>query len=268
MDKLEKPLLVLNNDLQEVTEQEFLSGKVAYFATKKPESETENQDCLGVIPISNDTGILVLADGLGGHKGGGQASKVAIESFVQTITPSKLEKFSLRELVLQAIENANTKVIELGIGAGTTLVVAEINKGKARFYSVGDSSVQLVGGKGLLKYKNIEHSPTGFGQVAGMLNEEEALNHEESNILLNALGEEAIGIELSSTVSLSDRDIILLSSDGLTGNIQSGDLLAEITKGDLADRLKKITDMAREQMTKEDSFGSPDDLSVILYRPS
>ena len=68
-------------DLEVPRSDTFTGGKVAWYSHRSPDKNTENEDSLTLIPINKNTGILAIADGLGGHVNGAAASQIAVESF-------------------------------------------------------------------------------------------------------------------------------------------------------------------------------------------
>ena len=256
---------IINSVSEGIERLNFAGGEVVLFCNKKGGEERLNQDSLALIPVGDRRGVIVVSDGLGGHRGGDEASRIAIETMCSMMTTAIAKKdTNLRERILEGIELANEAIRALGIGAGATISVAEISGHQVRFYNVGDSTGFLIGGKGLIKYQNVAQSPVGHGLRAGILDEELALNHEESNVVLNALGDEYIRVEVTSFLSLASRDIVLVASDGLTDNIKIEELQEIITKGALNERLDRIVALVEKNMA-ETEFGHPDDLSLVLF---
>ena len=126
-----------NQSMSEVKDSSFLDGSVAYIAIKCPGLERDNQDSLGAFSQDKNIGICLLADGIGGHRAGDQASKIAISSIIEQFKKSKSN--SSREKVFEGLEHANKNIRNLGVGAGTTIIVALIENKVATFFSIGDS---------------------------------------------------------------------------------------------------------------------------------
>ena len=125
-----------------------------------------------------------------------------------------LDATSLRAAILDGLERANQRVLELGIGAATTLAVAEIAGTTLRPYHVGDSSILVVGQRGKMKLQTMLHSPTGYAVEAGLLDEADALHHEERHLISNMVGAVDMRIEVGSAIRLALRDTVLLATDG------------------------------------------------------
>src|SRR5690606_14704876 len=159
--------------------KEFPQGLVALRSFRSPEKETPNEDAAAIIWLGDDALVLAVADGVGGTPAGREASNVTVETLSEVLTRRADPSVSLRPAILDAIEAANRSVIDLARGAATTLVVAEIVEDHMRSYHVGDSELIAVGQRGRIKRRVVPHSPTGFAVEAGLLDEDEAVQHAE-----------------------------------------------------------------------------------------
>src|SRR3954469_24011784 len=261
--------------LTDVAAFEFLSGSAAVFTTRSPQKETPNEDVAALWPLGPTSGVLAVADGLGGHAGGERASRVAIETLQkslqdaasQTRTPD--EPVELRAPILNGIEAANQAVRELGTGAATTLALVEIQDRIIRTYHVGDSEILLTGQRGKVKLQTISHSPVGYAVEAGLMNEEEAIHHEERHVISNVIGSDQMRIEIGPPTEMALRDTLLLASDGLFDNLLPDEIVGIIRSGPLDRAVATLVGLAQERMSKPmDGVPSkPDDLTVIAYRP-
>jgi len=98
---------------QNMTSPEFhtlASGAVVVYSSRSPEKETPNEDALAVIPIDDKSGVIVVADGVGGASGGGQASKIALETINHCLNKAIAEGESIRSGILNGFEIANQKI--------------------------------------------------------------------------------------------------------------------------------------------------------------
>ena len=112
------------------------------------------------------------------------------------------------------------------------------------------------------------HSPTGFAVEAGVLDQRDALHHEDRHIVSNFIGDSEMRVEMGPGVRLNPRDTVLLASDGLTDNVHIHEITELVRKGPLAGAIRSMTSLARRRMTVETMHqpSKPDDLSVILFR--
>lgn len=246
----------------------FGGGLAAAFTRRCPGKQSPNEDSAAVIPFTEDSGLLVVADGVGGNRAGDRASAMVVATLKAAVQYSNPGD-NLRALVLDGIEQANESILNLGIGAATTLCVIEVRGHEIRPYHVGDSMMLVVGQRGKMKWQSIAHSPVGYAVESGMLNEEDAIFHEERHLVSNIVGTTDMRIEIGPQITLAARDTILLASDGLFDNLQVPEVVANIRKGPIFDGIQAISDEAYQRMTHPtpDVASKPDDMSIVAWRP-
>ena len=143
--------LLFEAQLANVASFEFQGGTAAVFTTRSPQKETPNEDVAALWPVGPSSGVLAVADGLGGHAGGERASRLAIETIQKSLQDSAAARtdasdpVDLRAGILNGIEAANQAVRDLGTGAATTIGVVEIQDRTVRTYHVGDSAILVTG---------------------------------------------------------------------------------------------------------------------------
>ena len=235
---------------------------------KSPEKPTPNEDAALVAPVGADGLVLAVADGLGGSPAGGAAARLVIETLAQALTAADVSTDTLRTTILDAMEDANDRLIASGSRGTTTLVVAEIVGGQLRCYHVGDSELLVFGQRGRIKMRIVPHSPTGFALEAGLLDEEEAVHHAERHIVFNVVGSADMRIDVSAPVDLAPLDTVLLASDGLFDNMFVEEIVATARVGRLPDAMGRLVDRAAERMREQTGNrpSKPDDLTIILSR--
>jgi serine/threonine protein phosphatase PrpC len=248
---------------------EVKGGSVAVFTRHSPQKETVNEDSIAVIPAPGDAIVLAVADGLGGLPAGDTASAIAVNMLANSIRNA--DASSLREAILDGIEIANRAILDLGTGAATTLAIVEIRGDILRSYHIGDAGVLVTGQRGRRRLQTVPHSPTGYAQEAGLINEAEALEHKERNLVSNVVGSHDLRIEIGSLLRIAPRDTVLVASDGLLDNFLSEEIVEFIRCGKLhlaADTLA-IESLARMGESEPENVGGhPDDITFILYRTS
>jgi hypothetical protein len=79
--------LLVEAQLTDVAAFDFLGGTAAVFTTRSPHKETPNEDVAALWPVGPTSGVLAVADGLGGHAGGERASRLAIETIQKSLRP-------------------------------------------------------------------------------------------------------------------------------------------------------------------------------------
>ena len=243
-------------------------GTMVAFTCRAPDKESDNEDSVAAIPYGPDAVVLVVADGAGGLPAGRRASQAAVRSLEASLNVAMSETMLLRTAILNGIDAANATVLELGNGSATTLTVVTIEGQIARSYQIGDSEAIVIGQRGRIRAQTMAHSPTGFAVEAGMLDQREALHHEERHLVSNFIGTADMRIDMGAGIKLNPRDTVLLASDGLTDNVHAHEITELVRKGPMTDAVNSMIALARRRMTVETIHqpSKPDDLSVILFR--
>ena len=264
------PLLYAETDLDRVQQFSFVHGRVLVFTARSPVKETVNEDVLALIPVGERAGVFAIADGLGGLPAGEMAARLAVTCLKDSLSEVKEDDPNLREAILNGIEQANTDILALGNGCATTLAVVELQAGMMRSYHVGDSLIMLVGQRGKLKFQSVSHSPVGYAVEAGLLDETEAVHHEQRNVVSNVIGMPDMRIDIGPAIELASRDTLLLASDGLPDNLYVDEIISRVKAGPLKEAGDSLVKDCRKRMQSalQERPGHPDDLSVILYRPA
>lgn len=255
-------------DLDRPERLELLSGQSVIYTHRSPSKETENEDCLAVIPLKDDCCILAVADGLGGLPSGANASQITVDTLVN-MSSEHNGGLQLREIILDSFETANSLILNKGTGSATTLAVVELQKNEVRTYHVGDSKIIVCGQRGKVKLNTVSHSPVEYAVEAGIIDENEAVLHDERHLVSNVVGSHEMSITLGSTIKLSKYDTLLIASDGLFDNLYMEEIIEIIRKGPIETAAISLAEMASKRMLSEDPElpGHPDDLTFILYRP-
>lgn len=268
-DSYPRTTILTGADMEHCAEARVGAGQAVFFTHRSPHKDTGNEDAVAIVHCDPHTGVLAIADGAGGMRAGEQASSTALEVLAATVEEAARRGEGLRDAILTGIENANRAVLDLALGAVTTLVVAEIQGRTVRTYHVGDSVILVMGQRGRIKLQTVSHSPVGYAVEAGVMDEGEAMHHEERHLVSNMIGTPDMRVEMSSPLELAARDTVLLSSDGLSDNLHTDEIVARARKGPLlacADGLVRAT---RQRMLEPSAAApsKPDDLALLLYRP-
>jgi serine/threonine protein phosphatase PrpC len=239
-------------------------GRVVVRSRRSPAKSGPNEDAAAVVELDPGRGLLAVADGVGGLPGGREAASLALEALCAGVAEGLAQGAALREAVLSGMDRANRAVIERGRGGATTLVVVEIDGPSVRTYHVGDSAALVFGGRGRLKLQTIAHSPTGYALEAGLMDEEQAMEHEDRHVVSNVIGDPAMHVGLCSPLRLAPRDTLVVASDGLWDNLSTEAVVEVLRRGRLAAAAQSLVESAWQRMQ---AGGKPDDLTLIAYRP-
>ena len=263
-----KAHLFFKQDLLEGSLLPLAGGIAALYTKRSPEKETPNEDAIAIIPTGPESGVLAVADGLGGAPAGQQASSLAIQCLVRTVEEAAREDSAIRSGILNGFESANEEVLALAVGAATTLTVVEFDGRLVRHYHVGDSFCLLTGQRGKIKMQSIPHSPVGYAVESGLLDEADAMHHEERHVISNVIGSTDMRIEVGSAVEVAPRDTLLLASDGLSDNLHMPEIVECIRKGSLDSVTEALSRLARERMegSDKDEPSKPDDVTFAVFR--
>src|SRR5690606_14299775 len=226
-----------------------------YAARQSQGARHYQEDEFGFLPLPGDGDgrphglVAVLADGMGGHRGGAHASAAAVAAFIETYRVSDLPT---SERLERALDSANRRIgadsrdnpdLE---GMGCTLVGAAFTESGLQWISVGDSPFWLFRDDTLIRL-NADHSmaPILAEQVAaGAMSAEDAAHHPQRNALRSAVtGDSLPLVDLRDAPMPNEPgDLLVLSSDGL--ETLSEDEIAQVLRegagdgpGGLADRL-------------------------------
>ncbi|MCC7410575.1 MAG: protein phosphatase 2C domain-containing protein [Gammaproteobacteria bacterium] len=253
---------------EEVASLPLAGGHAAVASFRSPDKDTPNEDCALLVALTEDAAVIAVADGLGGLPAGEQASRVALETLAAALGQARADGLETRTAILDGIEAANRAVLALGTGAATTLAVVEIEGRRIRPYHVGDSIILLAGQRGRMRWQTVPHSPVGFAVESGMLNQSDAMHHEDRHIVSNVIGSNQMRIEIGPPLALNPFDTLLVASDGLFDNLHLDEIVERMRKGPLQQAVERLVRDARTRMT-DGAAGAPskpDDLTAVAYR--
>lgn len=221
-----------------------------------------NEDSCDSLLRPDGTRLLVVADGMGGHRGGAVASREALATIASTFTENpELEPASL---LVRAIERANARVFSLAredpelAGMGTTVVAFLLDaEGHGAVAHVGDSRAYRLRDR-RLEALTSDHSVVAEMLQRGVLTAEEAAFHPRRNEILRSVGVlPEVEVELAS-VPVAPDDWFLLCSDGLCGVVSDAEIeevLVHTRSPEAA--VAALVDLANE-------CGGPDNVTVQI----
>jgi serine/threonine protein phosphatase PrpC len=259
----------LGEHVDERADESLPHGEVCVRSVRSPDKDTPNEDAAAVIQVGDDSLVLAVADGVGGSAGAREASNATVRTLSRVLEAVPREEPQLRPAILDAVEEANKAVLALARGAATTLVVAQLTASQLRSYHVGDSELLAVGQRGRIKQRVVPHSPTGFAVEAGLLDEDEAVRHDQRHVLFNVVGSPDMRVEVGPALQLAMHDTLLLASDGLFDNLFIDEIVDCIRTGPLKDAADRLVERVGKRMSGDgaaDQPCKPDDLTVVLFR--
>lgn len=223
-----------------------------------------NQDA---ILVDHDLNLFIVADGMGGHKGGEVASALAVETVQETVAKRRNEpKLVPRKVLTEAYREASSRIHHKStfempdlMGMGTTMVLMWEYRGRIYIGNVGDSRAYLFNKTNLWQLTE-DHSLINEQVRAGVISEEEAPHVVGRNVITRS-----VGFERDVSVDILERDpleqeFFLLCSDGLSGLVTPEKLL-EILKQSTPEQIV-------ERCIKEAKLaGGDDNISVMVIRP-
>ncbi|MCB9881888.1 MAG: serine/threonine-protein phosphatase [Planctomycetes bacterium] len=247
---------------------EIGNGHVVVLSRRSPAKETENEDAALVLPLEGDRAVLAVADGMGGLPAGGEASRIALTQLAEVVATREKEGGELRHAILDGFDQANRAVLAMGVGAATTLAVVEIMGSTMRSYHVGDSAIVLVGQRGKLKHQSVAHSPVGYAIEAGVIDEEEAIDHDERHVVSNAVGDTEMRLEIGPVLVMAPRDTLVIASDGLFDNLRTREICDAVRVGPILRCGQRLAQASAQRMggTDAEHPSKPDDLTFLLFR--
>lgn len=230
-----------------------------------------NEDyCGGEIIDTNwgSIGIFAIADGMGGHKKGEIASKLAVDNIISFFKDNLIQNSNIKidyidDIIKQAYNNVNLIIYDKSIsdntceGMGTTLTTAIIYKDSLYVANVGDSRCYLLKENNFIQVTT-DHSIVQELIEAKIITEEEAKDHPRRNHITRAIGTDELVIVDIFKHKINVGDKILLATDGLVGFVDDKIIKDIINKSDDISRLtQNLIDIANDKSGK-------DNVSVIL----
>jgi protein phosphatase len=232
-----------------------------YKISEKGNFREINEDYIGY-NFHNESNLLVVADGMGGHNAGEIASKIAVETIMRHI--EQLKEPNVEEELINAVKIANTEIYSKSkqsldyAGMGTTITASLILNDYIYIANVGDSRCYIVK-KNEIMLITKDHSLVQELVDSGAITEEEAKIHPSKNIITRALGtSKDIEVDIYKIESYDITDI-LLCTDGASNVLSNEELLNIIKNNDVSEVCNNI-------FSKSLEMGSRDNISVILCR--
>jgi PPM family protein phosphatase len=226
---------------------------------------------------NSQTGLYLVADGMGGHAAGAEAAKLTVTTIDDFIRPVDVSPevswpfgYDIRtsfehNVVRTALLLANLRVCNAAelsehfAGMGSTLVAVWIRGNNAFWTHVGDSRLYLLRGKELQQLTE-DHSLVQEQLKQGIISPEEAKTHSLRHVVTRSVGRrDDFKVEVNEQ-PLETGDLVLLCCDGLTDNVENKELQRILMHGqDLEATCRTLVQAANEA-------GGDDNITVVLLR--
>jgi len=253
-----------------------LKGKIQLHGqTDTGSVRDHNEDA---IVYDDDIALAILADGMGGHRGGEMASAITVSTVLEEIT-DKVKNLTVGEtdndtgysaeslIVQEAINLANKNVHDSSEsnaryrGMGTTIVVVLFYDNRFTVAHVGDSRLYRLR-NGELKQITSDHSLMREMIDRGLYTPEEARKSLNNNLITRAIGiDSKVQVDIQEDIAMVN-DIYLLCSDGVTDMIED-----DLIKSVMIENSENLEKTASEIIRLANEHGGKDNISALLAKP-
>jgi PPM family protein phosphatase len=225
---------------------------------------SDNQDNFWVSP---DSRVFVVADGMGGERGGATASRLTVEAVKalwEQKKPSGCDEVLIQEWLIQAVSDANSSVWTTSAadpavhGMGTTVVVA-VQSDDAHLYiaHVGDSRAYLIRENKAIVLTQ-DHSVVMELLLQGKISQEQYRTSPFRNYITRCVGHNN-KVEVDKTpVEVRPDDRIILCSDGLPTVLQDENI------GEISGRYESADEICKQLLDETLLGGAPDNVTIIV----
>ena len=230
-----------------------------------------NEDGAAVFTLPEGITLAVIADGMGGHRGGDFASSTSIkvigEEFMKLADSSNNEEVDWQEWIKETVFQVNRLLFNYAVdneefkGMGTTLEVVLVHGQSCLISHIGDSRIYSINAEGAHQVTR-DHSYVNVLLDNGEITEDEAAIHPQRNWILKALGSERTIEPDFFSITLEATDYLLICTDGLSNKVDAHSMQNIIlSNSTLRDKTEALVNLANK-------MGGEDNISVILLGPS
>ena len=233
-----------------------------HYITAPGKVRERNEDSVAVVENGAGEKLLIVADGMGGHKNVEVASSIALNLICDRFksTSSVGNKEDAINWIQSTVSEANVSIFKYvteypeSQGMGTTIVLAVLTPSFLLIGNIGDSSGYIYKNKKLHKI-TVDHTLVNLLVKSGELTEEEARNHPKKNVLMKALGS-STNVEMDIFNVELNIDGIFLCSDGLTNMLDDNQIVKVLNENStVEEKLEKL-------VFKANNRGGNDNISI------
>jgi protein phosphatase len=208
--------------------------------------------------------LAVIADGMGGHEGGQEASRMAVETVREVYDQGFRDDPQVA--LVESLVAAHTRIQDYAEqhpafhGMGTTCTAFAVCEGYLYFAHVGDSRLYLVRNESILRLTR-DHSYVGRLVESGIVRAEDAEKHPQRHILTAALGAgREVDVDCPDQgLALQKADHLLLCTDGLWSVVTEDELETAVSGNAPAECCAALVQLARQR-------GGPDNITLQVLR--
>lgn len=228
-----------------------------------------NQDSIGVFSpglFNRKPVLIVVADGMGGHRGGAEASKLVVKSIAMTYKSANKDE-SKQSILIRAVQKAQAAVVRRAKSdpklqaMGSTVVAGILEQDLLSICNVGDSRAYVIN-ESQVRQVSVDHSVVAMQLAHGLITEEEARNHPKRSHLTMSISARRDEVDpYYGQILLGEDEVVLLCSDGLWGVVSEKQLQTVVLELEPQAAADKLVNMAKMNQ-------GPDNISVIVARKS
>ncbi len=251
------------------------AGELKYVARGATDVGRKRENNEDSFLVDESLSVFAVADGMGGHAGGGIASRLAVETLQGSLRAQRetnagafaaagLEESGLPEVLRTAVEAACGAIFKRAQGTptlngmGTTLTALMVAGRNAFVAHVGDSRIYLIR-KGRILQVSDDHSLVNEQLKAGVITEEEAKNSRFRNVITRSVGfEEDVLVDLLG-LELELDDLFVICCDGLSNMVEDAEI-AQMALGEAVEDLPmRLIGLANDR-------GGDDNITVVAIK--
>jgi len=226
--------------------------------------------------VDEELGLFIVADGMGGHAGGGTASRLAVETIQAAVRHAKeaepdafgkggpVEESALPDVLREAVEEACAVIYRTAqgepelAGMGTTVTAALVDGRTAYVAHVGDSRCYLLR-EGRIYQVSEDHSLVNEQLKAGAISPDEAKHSRFKNIITRSVGfEQQVQVDLMG-LELDAGDAVVICCDGLSNLVDDPEILHIVEESTLDLAPGRLVALANDR-------GGDDNITVIVIK--
>jgi serine/threonine protein phosphatase PrpC len=225
--------------------------------------------------VDEGLGLFIVADGMGGHAGGGTASRIAVETIRDSVARARAqeparfvdvdsEDAGVPDVLQQAVEEACAAIYRTAqhepdlAGMGTTVTAALVGGRTAFVAHVGDSRCYLLR-EGRIYQVSEDHSLVNEQLKAGAISADEAKHSRFKNIITRSVGfEQQVQVDVMG-LELEPKDALVLCCDGLSNMVDDPEILSIVEESPLDAAPGRLIALANDR-------GGDDNITVIVIR--